>query len=351
MIARRIKQALQSAALTGRAYVLARDSYHRLRKLRLHGRDALQTWRDMRWQGAAQDQYWVLSAELLFQYHKLEKGLSMPGPKRFFGYDPATATLDLIDRWQAAGLPRDWRIYQGAIATLLAYRQRLDLTPPTQGAKLIARLDALLAQCGPTLAELSTPLAARSVCGQADEAALARLLLARRSVRNFADRPVDSALIKQAVQMAQLSPSACNRQPWRVHVYEQRGQIDALLALQDGNRGFGHTIPVLLLLCSDARCFFDASERHEPYVDGGLFAMSLILALQSLGLSSCCLNWCVEADKDEAAHRAGGLEPAERIVMFVAVGHAADDALVPRSPRRPLDDVLRFHEPRQAKDR
>lgn len=346
MIARALKTKLQSSGLTGQAYVLARDAYHRARKLRLYGRDVRQTWRDMRWRGDAGQSYWVLSAELFFQYHKLEKGLSMPGPKRFFGYDPATATMTLLERWRAQGLPTQSRVYRGAIATLRAYRERLEITPPARGALLLQRLDAVLAAHGAVDADVQTPQALQPLQQAVglNVEQLASLLRARRSVRAFnPERLVPRERLAQAVELAQLSPSACNRQPWRVHAYEGRERIDALLRHQDGNRGFGHTAPLLLIISADARCFFDASERHEPYVDGGLFAMSLTLALQAQGLSSCCLNWCVEGAQDRAAHELGGLDPAERIVMFMAVGYAADEALVPRSPRRPLEDVLTFH--------
>jgi nitroreductase len=346
MIARVIKARLQSSGLTGQAYVLARDAYHRARKLGLYGRDARQTWRDMRWRGAASQSYWVLSAELFFQYHKLEKGLSMPGPKRFFGYDPASATMNLLERWRAQGLPTQSRVYRGAVATLQAYRERLDITPPARGALLLQRLDSVLAAHGVADADVLTPqpLQALQQAAGLNVGQLGTLLHARRSVRAFnPERQVPRELLTKAVELAQLSPSACNRQPWRVHAYEGRERIDALLRHQDGNRGFGHTAPLLLIICSDARCFFDASERHEPYVDGGLFAMSLTLALQAQGLSSCCLNWCVENAQDHAAHILGGLDPAERIVMFMVVGYAADEAVVPRSPRRPLEDVLTFH--------
>lgn len=39
----------------------------------------------------------------------------------------------------------------------------------------------------------------------------------RRSVRKFADRPVDTDLIKEVVMFAQRSPSWVNSQPWQVY--------------------------------------------------------------------------------------------------------------------------------------
>lgn len=341
-----LKVRIRQSALLGGGYVALRAKYHRALKLQLHWRDAWHTWRDMKWLSNSEDGYWATSAELLFQYHKLEKGLCMPGKPRFFGYDPATATLDLLDRWCLAGYPVESRVYRGALATLNAYRNRLDATPPPNGARLLQRLGALLDGHTELAPDVVTPMYASALANAAkvDQQAFDSLMIARRSVRNFECRAVDPDVIASAVRSAQLAPSACNRQPWRVHVFSDRPQIDDLLRLQNGNRGFGHTAPVLLVICAEASCFFDASERNEPYVDGGLFAMALLLALQARGLSSCCLNWCVEPAEDDAAHRLASLPPSERIVMFMVVGYAASDALVPRSPRRPLDDVLTFHQ-------
>lgn len=345
MIFQGLKSSLRQSALLGGLYVSLRAKFHRALKLKLHLRDARHTWRDMKWLSNAKDNYWATSAELLFQYHKLEKGLCMPGAPRFFGYDPATATMDILDRWRLADYPVESRIYRGALATLHAYRKRLEATPPPNGARLLQRLDTLVASHPDVAADVATPMSADAVSQsiQLSPQAFDSLMTARRSVRNFEPRAVDRDVIASAVSTAQLAPSACNRQPWRVHVFSDRLQIDTLLKLQNGNRGFGHTAPVLLIICAEAACFFDASERNETYVDGGLFAMALLLALQARGLSSCCLNWCVEPAEDAAAHQQAKLSASERIVMFMVVGHAAPDALVPRSPRRPLDDVLLFH--------
>ena len=68
--------------------------------------------------------------------------------------------------------------------------------------------------------------------------------------------------------------------------------------------------------------------------------MSLLLALQSLGLSSCCLFWCVEPDVMRA-DTARAAFPAEKI-LTLAIGYAADDTVVPLSA--PADhDVIRKH--------
>ena len=311
---------------------------------RYHGSDALHSLRHMVWR-EHDNRYWKLSAELIFQYHKIEKGLSIGGPPRFFGLKPVLATCQLVERWQSAGLSLEDPVFVGAIEALRSYRRRLDDTPapPEQATRLRNAVERCLCLAAPNAA-LATPRPYRAPPSGA-AAMLDDLLSSRRSVRDYSERPVSIADLHAAIAAAQLSPSACNRQPWRIHVYREPAQIRELLALQNGNTGFGHQLSTLLVLAADADCFFDASERQEPYIDGGLFAMSLILALQARGLASCCLNWCVTPQRDAEAHRRGSIPESQRIVMYMAVGYAAEGALVPRSTRRTLESMTVWHAP------
>ena len=292
----------------------------------------------------------VISAGLLFQYHKLEKGLVMPGPRRMFGEMPARAVMGWLDRWHSADLPTDDPIYLGALETLQAYtahvtRHQLD----KQGA-VSAEVARYLSVYPRRARELETPVPLSPPPDRSMSLAFSALAVRRRSVREFLSNPVPDELIERAVSLAALSPSACNRQPCRVIVVSEPERRQRLLSHQNGNRGFGHLAPQVLVITSDASGFFDASERHQPYIDGGLFSMSLCFALAAEGAASCCLNWCVAPEDDRAVHELMGLKKSERIVMLMAVGYAPDGTVVPKSPRRSLDEVLAFDgTPRRAK--
>lgn len=336
----RLRDLLSSHPTTRAPYEFARASYHQLRKLTYFLHDVSDALRFMKWVPARRTEYAVLSAELLFQFHKLEKGFSMPNRRQVFGRTPAVATLDLLQRWRHNGFSTRDPVYQGAIECLRTYTRLSARTSEAQA--LFDRLDAELANHATPCTALETPMKPRVADGNS-EVSFFNLMLARRSVRNFAERAVNQQDIMRAVQVALFSPSACNRQPWRVHVYSDGSSIRGMLALQNGNAGFGHTVPCLLVVTSTSSGYFDASERWQPYVDGGLFSMSLLLALQCSGISTCCLNWCVPPQTDEAAHRLGSIPPDEKIIMYIAAGYPVDDVLVPRSARRAPENVVNFH--------
>lgn len=342
MIKQKIKAFAEKYRVIGLCYAACREKYHQVRKLAYFIADLSETYRDMSWASSKKVTYWSLSAQLLFQYHKLEKGLCMPGKRRFFGYDPAKATLSLLNKWKVMGFGESDSLYIGAVATLHAYQRRLDELQPPNIEALKGELQQFLA-LNKEDTRFATPYHNAEIGDIASFDHFKKLALARRSVRDYIDREISHDDLSNAIQLAQLSPSACNRQPCRVHIYTQKHAIEQLLALQNGNRGFGQTIPTLMVITAEATGFFDASERNEPYIDGGLFSMSLILALKAQGISSCCLNWCVSPDEDRSAHELGNIANSERIIMFMAVGYASDTAMVPRSPRRTLETVMQFH--------
>jgi nitroreductase len=340
----RIKKAMQARPAIWGRYWRTKQELKRLFMLRYFLYDIRHTYRFMFWPWA-QREAWALSAELLFQYHKLEKGLVMPGKPRLFGLEPVAAVMNLLDRWMRAELPQQDPVFLGAIATLRSYLARLidrQLDPQQvitpQVSQFLKRFDGM-----PALAELSTPYhpaLPSTITEDQLSSAFDALANVRRSVRDFKPDLVPADVLTHAVSLAQLSPSACNRQPCSVILVDDPTKRKQLLDLQNGNKGFGHLAPHIAVITADERGFFDASERHEPYIDGGLFAMSLILALRANGVGSCCLNWCVTPSLDKAAHQVLGLNPACRIIMLIAVGYPQADEIVPRSPRRGTANIL-----------
>lgn len=290
--------------------------------------------------------YWQLSSELIFQHHKLEKGLCLPhGSRPIFGERPARKTLTLLERWRDNGFDTNAPVYQASLGVLRAYSTRVFVQPnlPPVYEGILQKIEEALehVQAG-SQSKFLTPIAATSVESSSFDT-LQELSLSRRSTRDFSDEPVDPAVIDKAVSIAQLSPSACNRQPWKLHFYDRPEDIQKMLALQNGNSGFGHKVPLLAVVSSDLRGFFDATERFEPVLDGGLFLMSFLLALQSQGLASCCLNWCVSPKIDRIGHEVGGIPKNEKILTFLAIGQPTPGAVVPLSARRPLSDVITRH--------
>ncbi len=166
-----------------------------------------------------------------------------------------------------------------------------------------------------------------------DSEAFQRFFRSRHSLRNFdPSRPVDPAAIQRAIDLARHAPSVCNRQTWRVHTFNG-DKVQQILALQNGNRGFGHTIPTLLVVTSDLRYFTGVEERYQPWIEGGIFSMALVLGLHSLGIGSVPLNWSVLQDNDRKLRQTATIPAHDRIAMFIGCGHSNLKSEIPVSLR------------------
>lgn len=165
----------------------------------------------------------------------------------------------------------------------------------------------------------------------------------RRSVRWFLPEPVPRELIDRAMEVAAQSPSACNRQPFVFHIFDQPELVQKVASIPYGVAGYEHQIPVIAVIVGQLRNFFDPRDRHLIYIDGALAAMSFVLALETEGLSSCCINWPDLPDREKQMADLLGLEPDERPVMLIALGWPDPEGMVPRSTKKPLHLLRRYN--------
>lgn len=161
----------------------------------------------------------------------------------------------------------------------------------------------------------------------------------RHSVREYASTPVEHDLLDKVYQVAMKTPSVCNRQASRIYQITDPTVIETALGIQGGFRGYA-VPPVLLLITSDIRAFMNENERNEPFVDGGLFAMSLLYALEAYGLAACPLNAMFSHTQDIRTRKLLGVPDCEFPVMYIAVGNFPESVPVCRSTRRTAESVI-----------
>lgn len=259
----------------------------------------------------------ALEAQLTKDYHRVEKGLSLPAPKRPFGSAVRTR-LELL-------LPQ--ALERSPELPFVAYAQ--DALVALDGWNAGGGVDPVVSQGD---VDLDPGLSATEI---------ERFFTTRRSVRNFdPSQPVDAEVLRAAATLALQTPSVCNRQAGRLHVFTRPDEVRQILALQNGNAGFRELVPVVAIVAVDSRLFTGTHERNQRWVDGGLFAMSFAWALHGLGLGSCMLNWSVNNSRSNQLRKLAALPSHEDVIVLMAIGHRAHDCKVARSARRGLDEVL-----------
>lgn len=172
---------------------------------------------------------------------------------------------------------------------------------------------------------------------------LMTLFRRRRSVRWYQDKPVSNELIEQAVRAAALAPSACNRQPFRFYVSNDPAKAADVAKCAGGTAGFHDNLPCVIAVVGDLSCYPEARDRHVVYIDGSLAAMQLMLACESLGLSTCSINWPDVEEKERLLAKKLGLAYHERTVMLLAVGYADPTGGIPYSDKKTEQDLIVFN--------
>ncbi|WP_425041418.1 nitroreductase family protein [Primorskyibacter sp. S187A] len=320
----------------GSAYRALQRIWRKVRLLRMARaltRDHLYDLRRyLRWShGMDTDRTEAQSRHALYKaYHGVEKGLSLSEPRPGFGRDKVMALTRKLQEYR----DRHGVELAPAVSALHAY-QAFNATHDVDNAPLEAFL-AGQPDNGVGGTARVTAQDIRAAGAQAD----ASFFWSRHSVRQYAPTPVDLDLIAEAVDRARKTPSVCNRQGPRVHVFENAQQA---LDWQPGNRGFGDRASRALVVTADLQAFSGAGERNQPFVDGGMFAMSLLYALHSLGLGACPLAWSMRHSDDQKMRQALNIPDSEAVIMMISVGHLPEELEVARSHRMGLDHVMVLH--------
>ena len=182
-----------------------------------------------------------------------------------------------------------------------------------------------------------------STCPTINVADFHVLALHRRSVRWFLDQQVERDKIDQAIQIAGLAPSACNRQPFVFRIFDDPEKVQRIAALPMGTGGYQQNIPVIMVIVGQQRNYFSERDRHLIYIDSSLAAMSFIFAAETQGLSTCCINWPDVAHLETKMARELDLEADERPIMCMAVGYPDPDGMVAYSQKKSLDRLRRYN--------
>jgi nitroreductase len=163
----------------------------------------------------------------------------------------------------------------------------------------------------------------------------------RRSVRWFRQTPIPRELIDKAVGAAAEAPSACNRQPFLFRLFDEPEQAARIASIAMGTGGYAHQIPALIVVLGDFSSFAHERDRHLPYIDGALASMQLMLALETLGLASCPINWPDVEALEQRMDRALELPRHIRPIMLMAVGYPDPEGGVAHSEKKPVSLLLR----------
>ena len=316
-----------SSKLLAIIYSLSSASFIREQLAVIHGRKIFyQTLKDPK----------KSNAQLRRNIHRLEKGLIMRPRKRTFGSAYIRETVDLyrlsLNVSQAPPKELHW-----ANNVLTAYFKIVEHSHKEITKAYSQFIKNPVANYEEEMVPYKKQERLKNTITY-DE--LMNLCLQRRSTRWFIDKQVPAKSIKKAIDLAVQAPSACNRRPYEIIAALQPDRATEICNLAMGTSGFSHNINAVLIIVGDLSKYVYDRDRHIIYIDSSLMSMQLMLALETLGLSSCPINWPDIEKREKALAKELDLPINKRPIMMIAVGYADPEGKIPYSQKLDSDDVL-----------
>lgn len=191
---------------------------------------------------------------------------------------------------------------------------------------------------------------------QLDAAALDLLFRDARTHNGWKPEPVDDALLREALDLAELGPTSANCSPMRVVFVKSAAAKEKLKpCLSPGNVEKTMTAPVTAILAFDP-LFYDRLPKLFPHADArswfagqphaegvarlnaALQSAYLLIALRGLGLDTGPMTG-FDAAVCDAAFFADG---SARSFMLMNIGHGDPAKLFGRSPRLDFEEMATF---------
>ncbi len=162
----------------------------------------------------------------------------------------------------------------------------------------------------------------------------------RKSIRNFTGEKIDVSIILKAVSMSLNAPSVCNRQSAKVYLLENKKVIDEVLTIQGGMTGYTNNISQLLILTTNRNYFYLIGERNQMFIDGGIFLMNLLYSLHFYEIANCPANWGKTISEEKLLEKFIKIPESEKIICMVPIGVAEENFSVALSQRRNVEEVF-----------
>ncbi len=159
-------------------------------------------------------------------------------------------------------------------------------------------------------------------------------IYSRRSVRHFADRPVEREKILEVIRAGTWAPSGLNNQPWRFAIVTEPGlkrRFQGLTRYAEVIAGAKVLVPVFV----DRDAMYHEVKDYQAI---GACMENMLLAAHSLGLGAVWLGEILKSARD--VRELLGLPENLELMAVLAMGYPAHRRQA--SSRKALEEVLVF---------
>ena len=163
----------------------------------------------------------------------------------------------------------------------------------------------------------------------------------RKSVRGYADKPVEEDKLSKVLDAARLAPSWANKQCCRYIVVKEKTKIQELA----GRFSWLKQAPVIIVACADPKDSGDRNGMNYYLVDVGISMQQLVLAATALELGTCWIGAFDEASVKNVL----GVPENIKVVAMTPLGYPAKKegigsklikTAIGAGKRKPLEEII-----------
>lgn len=166
------------------------------------------------------------------------------------------------------------------------------------------------------------------------------LILKRQSDRRYAPKPVAREHILKCLEAARMAPSACNSQPWKFIVVDDRSKLIQIseAAIGLGMNKFTVQVPVLVAVVQEnmnleAKAGAVVKDKDYSMMDLGMAVENFCLQAAELGLGTCIMGWFDEKKVKDVL----GVPRSRRVQLLISLGHP--DGPTRNKVRKTIEDM------------
>lgn len=167
-----------------------------------------------------------------------------------------------------------------------------------------------------------------------------KLILNRQSDRRYLPDSVSKNDIIKCLEAARMAPSACNSQPWKFIVVDDK---EKLMEIANAAEGFGmnkfaQNAPIIVAVVlekmnASARIGSLLKRKDYCMLDLGMAVEHFCLQAADLGLGTCIMGWFNEKRIGKLLN----VPRRKRIPLLITLGHPNN--MTRRKSRKPMEEI------------
>ena len=168
------------------------------------------------------------------------------------------------------------------------------------------------------------------------------VIAARKSIRNYSNKPINKETIMKCLEAARVAPSWANKQCWQFIVVTEKDKIEKLSSMINF---WLKDAPAVVVACGDPSKSGFKNDQHYHLVDVAIAFEHFVLAATNEGLGTC---WMGGFD-EEIVKTLLGIPSEIKVVALTPIGYPSEDdglfskaikTMVGSNKRKPIEEIV-----------